>query len=336
MSASRDKFHFWVGMSIVIVIAILIGLLCTVFTPNYFRPKTIVETYFTESVNGLSPGAPVKFKGIDIGKVTEISLSSKVYPDDHISLFSPDASVAVVRMIVYIDENQLKEQLPDLIQKGLRFQTELAGVTGTIYLAANFLNPTLYPPEIKDVPWKPKYIYVPATISLTNEILENIQHFLATLQNIKTKIDDVTPDAVKTQSTKELLTTLNNTVSMLDPDKLHTLLSNAENYVNSSHSILSKVDVARVNSLLSELTKTTEKLNTTLHETKGSGLVTQLNKTISGADQAIVDNRYNIRELILNLKDISDNLKILSESLAQAPNFLAPRPHHPSPVSSEH
>ena len=43
---------------------------------------------------------------------------------------------------------------------------------------------------------------------------------------------------------------------MLDPDKLHTLLSNAENYVNSSHSILSKVDVARVNSLLSELTKT--------------------------------------------------------------------------------
>ena len=316
MSASRDKFHFWVGMSIVIVIAILIGLLCTVFTPNYFRPKTIVETYFTESVNGLSPGAPVKFKGIDIGKVTEISLSSKVYPDDHISLFSPDASVAVVRMIVYIDENQLKEQLPDLIQKGLRFQTELAGVTGTIYLAANFLNP--------------------ATISLTNEILENIQHFLATLQNIKTKIDDVTPDAVKTQSTKELLTTLNNTVSMLDPDKLHTLLSNAENYVNSSHSILSKVDVARVNSLLSELTKTTEKLNTTLHETKGSGLVTQLNKTISGADQAIVDNRYNIRELILNLKDISDNLKILSESLAQDPNFLAPRPHHPSPVSSEH
>ena len=197
MSASRDKFHFWVGMSIVIVIAILIGLLCTVFTPNYFRPKTIVETYFTESVNGLSPGAPVKFKGIDIGKVTEISLSSKVYPDDHISLFSPDASVAVVRMIVYIDENQLKEQSPDLIQKGLRFQTELAGVTGTIYLAANFLNPTLYPPEIKDVPWKPKYIYVPATISLTNEILENIQHFLATLQNIKTKIDDVTPDAVK-------------------------------------------------------------------------------------------------------------------------------------------
>ena len=237
-------------------------------------------------------------------------------------------------MIVYIDENQLKEQLPDLVQKGLRFQTELAGVTGTIYLAANFLNPALYPPEIKDVPWKPKYIYVPATISLTNEILENIQHFLATLQNIKTKIDDVTPDAVKTQSTKELLTTLNNTVSMLDPDKLHMLLSNAENYVNSSHSLLSKVDVKHINSMVSELTKTTEKLNATLNETKGAGLVTQLNKTISSADQAIVDNRYNIRELILNLKNISDNLKILSENLAQDPNFLAPRVHQTSPIGS--
>ena len=90
------------------------------------------------------------------------------------------------------------------------------------------------------------------------------------------------------------------------------LLSNAENYVNSSHSLLSKVDVKHINSMVSELTKTTEKLNATLNETKGAGLVTQLNKTISSADQAIVDNRYNIRELILNLKNISDNLKIFS------------------------
>lgn len=112
MIASKDKFHFWVGMTIVIVIAIFIGLLCTVFTPNYFRPKTVVETYFTESVNGLSPGAPVKFKGIDIGKVTDISLSSKVYPEHHIGLFSPDSSVAVVRMIVYLDEDQLKNSFP--------------------------------------------------------------------------------------------------------------------------------------------------------------------------------------------------------------------------------
>jgi hypothetical protein len=97
--------------------------------------------------------------------------------------------------LLHLDEDQLKKQLPSLIQNGLRFQTELAGVTGTIYLAANFLNPTLYPPEIKDVPWKPRYLYVPATISLTNEILENIQNFLATLQNLKAKIDDVTPGA---------------------------------------------------------------------------------------------------------------------------------------------
>ena len=219
-------------------------------------------------------------------------------------------------------------------KNSLRFQTELAGVTGTIYLAANFLNPTLYPPEIKDVPWKPRYLYVPATISLTNEILENIQNFLATLQNLKAKIDDVTPGAVKSQTTKELLTTLNHTVSMLDPDKLRALLSNAENYIDSSHAILSKVDVARINSLLSQLSGTTAKLNETLKETKGSGLVTQLNKTISSADQAIVDNRYNIRELILNLKDISDNLKILSENLEQDPNFLTPRTHHPSPIGS--
>lgn len=334
MSASKDKFHFGVGLTILIAIAVLVALLCTVFTPNYFRPKTIVETYFTESVNGLSPGAPVKFKGVDIGKVTDISLSSKIYSSHHINLFSPNKSVAVVRMIVYMDENELKAQAQKLVEEGLRVQTELAGVTGTLYLAANFLDPKLYPPEVTQVPWNPKHIYIPATISLSNEIMENVQNFFATLQGIKTKIDETTPSTAKNRSIKELLTELNNTVSVLDPSKLKVLLANAEDYVNSSEKILSKVDVAQINEMLRQLLDTTDKLNAAIEDTKTSGLLKQINKTISGADRSLADNRYNIRELLLNLKDITENLKILTGELAQSPDVLMRRSSS-SPFSKE-
>lgn len=337
MSTSNKKLHFTVGISVLIAIGILIVLLCTVFTPNFFRPQTIIETYFTDSINGLSPGSAVKFKGVDIGKVTEISLSSEAYPDHHINLFSPSKSVAVVRMQVYLDGKELAKQAPELIQEGLRVQTELSGLTGTLYLALNFLDPKLYPPQTESFPWKPKHTYIPSTISLTNEILYNVENFFATLQSVKSEVAKTSSaDPEKQKSALEVMTELNNTLSSIDPKKLQTLLTNAENYLSTSQSVLNKVDVQTINSLLRQLTDTTARLNQTAKGINSSELISQINSTVGGANKTLTVDRYAIRELILRVKDITESLRTVTREVSQSAGPFAQPSSGPNPLEANH
>ena len=45
-----------------------------------FQKKILVETYIDESVQGLDVGSSVKFRGVQVGKVEAISLTSAEYP----------------------------------------------------------------------------------------------------------------------------------------------------------------------------------------------------------------------------------------------------------------
>ena len=46
---------------------------------RFFRKKALVETYIDESVQGLDVGSPVKFRGVPVGRVEQISLTSAEY-----------------------------------------------------------------------------------------------------------------------------------------------------------------------------------------------------------------------------------------------------------------
>ena len=60
-----------------------------------------------------------------------------------------------------------------MVKRGLRVQTQLAGITGQQYLAVDFFDPAKYPPL--PFQWTPKYTYVPSAPSLTGEIIANAQ-----------------------------------------------------------------------------------------------------------------------------------------------------------------
>src|SRR5438552_5807474 len=73
MSAQANNFKlglFVIGATVALVLLLLI-----VGSGRWFQSKTIIETYFNESVQGLDIGSKVKYRGVSVGEVTRIGFT---------------------------------------------------------------------------------------------------------------------------------------------------------------------------------------------------------------------------------------------------------------------
>ena len=134
------------------------------------QPDTRVQRFvlnFKESVRGLSVGAPVEFRGVNVGEV--VSIDTAMDPQTY-EVIQP------VEIFLYPDRLKIRslktggilpppvnevERLRGLIKKGFRAQMRTASyLTGQQYIAIDFFtdapkytfNASLYPPELPVVP----------------------------------------------------------------------------------------------------------------------------------------------------------------------------------------
>jgi paraquat-inducible protein B len=131
---------FVIGAVALIVIAILVF-----GSGRLFRQTREFVLYFDNSVNGLRIGAPVKFKGVEIGSVKDIRLQ-----------LEKGAEVNKIPVIIEIDLKKLtsrgaqaditmnREMFQQaIVDRGLRGQLEMESlVTGLLFVALDFLPGT--------------------------------------------------------------------------------------------------------------------------------------------------------------------------------------------------
>lgn len=107
-----------------------------------FQRRFAAVCYFPGSVNGLAPGAPVKFRGVQIGQVDEIRL-----------LFAQEHGRPRIPVFVTIDGQRMRElgatqdpnpgRLRELIDQGLRARLQTQSiVTGVLYIEFDLLPGT--------------------------------------------------------------------------------------------------------------------------------------------------------------------------------------------------
>jgi paraquat-inducible protein B len=135
-----------------------------VFGSGAFLRSTVdVVMYFPGSVDGLSNGAPVKFKGVDIGTVTNIQLvlsNGKKGPKARIPVYVRiDPSRIITTGNVHFPSPQARDEL---IKRGMRAQLQSQSMlTGLLFIQLDFfpdtpatyvLNQPSDPPEIPTIP----------------------------------------------------------------------------------------------------------------------------------------------------------------------------------------
>jgi len=123
-----------VGSFVLGGLALAVAVIATIGSGKFFRHMQRFVVYFDGSVNGLDKGAPVKFRGVPIGTVTDVRLK---LPPQHLD----DERIPV---LIEIDEDRLGElgesrpsphRVGDLIAQGLRAQLELQSlITGVLYV----------------------------------------------------------------------------------------------------------------------------------------------------------------------------------------------------------
>jgi len=353
----REHRYFRLGLFVILTVAILLVVLFILGGRSLFQPTLTIETYFNESVAGLDIGSPVKYRGIPMGSVSQISSSAAIYERD--TPVDQRKAYIVVRMKIassQVEVEQLKDELPDYVKRGLRAQTQIAGVTGQLYISLDELAPPV-PPELP-FNWAPDDLYIPSAPSLTSEIVGNAQRFLASLnaanidaiagnlntlvETLNRRVDALAVEALSNEAIG-LLGDARAPVERIDrmfadapvaetvrrlasaSRRLDDLLADPalREAVNKIASASGRIDRLLADPGLKGTVDNASALTGSLRAlVEGDGLertIKNLDQTIQRVDALVGDNQYDVRLVVQDLRATADNLRTLSEAARRYP-----------------
>lgn len=337
-------------LGLFVISATVIGIIGVVVLGGgkFFQKKNIVETYIDESVQGLDVGSPVKFRGVLVGNVEEISLTGVEY--------STPRSYVLVR--VGISRNVFHFPLTDPedpafvaeIKRGLRVRLAPQGLTGQAYLEADYLDPKQNPPLAID--WSPNYAYIPSARSKITQfsdaierILRNVeqidvQRITAAMENSLNTIDklagSVNFDKIGMQ-VSTLLTELRDTNRQLKEivaaPELKAAIKDASVAASTAREILERADKP-LTQLVNDLPKASEGINRLIQRLDSVSAdlpetSAQVRETLQRLNRLIFSQQRDIEKTVENLRAMSENMKEITDNSKQYPAqtlFGAPPP----------
>jgi paraquat-inducible protein B len=261
------------------------------FKPADGQAETAI-VYFNQSLRGLSPGAPVEYRGVVVGKVKSIAveydaLSQQFQMPVVVDIYPKrlgrnfDGS----KQSSYTNQQWLK----DLINSGLRAQLSTGSLlTGQLYIAIDIVPkaPKLYITHNK------KLLEIPTTAGSLNELQTQVAKIADNLS--KVPFDQIGSNLQKT------LVTFNST------------LHSAEQLTKGLN-----------NNLAPEVLAAMKDVRNTLHNADKT--LSTANQTFSSAQQSLAEDAPLQQDLKQTLQDLSraaNSLKVLTDYLEQHPESL--------------
>jgi phospholipid/cholesterol/gamma-HCH transport system substrate-binding protein/paraquat-inducible protein B len=308
----EGRRHYRLGLFVVMTLAILAVVLFLLGGRKLFQPTFTFETYFDESVSGLEIGAPVRFRGVPLGQVSEILTSAATYEQDVPLGQRREYVVVRARINFSADEvRQMERNVGDMIRKGLRAQTKLAGLTGQQYLAIDFLDPGSAPPLAFE--WKPKHIYLPSAPNLAGQIIEKAQTFLAGLNEADVQ--------ALSRNLNTLVVDLDRKVNEVPAAEL---AASAQAVLHDARSTFGRIDRLLADGHIEQTLRNLDSASARIDSLLADGgdvdrLVKDIDQAAQRADALLGDNQYDVRAIVQDLRTTSANLRTLSDSVKRYP-----------------
>jgi phospholipid/cholesterol/gamma-HCH transport system substrate-binding protein len=309
---STPTNNFKLGLFTLCGLVILIAGILAFGARNYFEPTSMYETYIGGDVAGLAVGSAVELRGVRVGKVRHINFSWSEYQETQ-----PD--YVVVEFDMRDDVTPLppgkarSEMLQTAIKHGLRARLKSQGITGTSFLSLENVNPDENPPA--QVPWTPKYTYVPAAPGQFGELLSSLEKSLHNVEHLDfAAINQLVQGDLK--SAGRVL----DKVNQVDFGSLST----------NANSLLTELQGSstKLKSLIADTDDTVKKIRLEKLTQDVDGLVTQLQNTVAGLQPGLANIDFNaVNQTLANAqRTISDMDEVLTELKSYPSGFLFGRP----------
>jgi len=335
-----EKFSYF-KIGIFVITAIVIGVLGVVVlgAGAIFQKKNIAETYIDESVQGLDVGSPVKFRGVPVGRVEDISLTSAAY--------RTRLQYVLVRMSISSNmfqfplNNPRSPELRAALDRGFRIRIAPQGLTGVAYLEADYLDPERNPSL--QIDWQPDYPYIPSARSRITQLSEAVERILRNFSDIDISqlsqsldkslvamsklAESANLDKIGGQASGLLqeLRATNRQITLLvsNPD-LKNAISDVSAGAGRARQIIERAEKP-VNQFLADMPQATDSLNRLVKrlDAVASDLPqtsAELRQTIQRMNRLIASQQRDIEQTMGNLRAISENMKEITESSKKYPS----------------
>jgi paraquat-inducible protein B len=289
------------------------------------RATDVFETYSRESVQGLDVGAPVRYRGVPVGRVSEIRLVSAEYRRPEGVSYTQAFQLVLIRFAV--DPRQIGEvpTAEEAIRLGLRARITAQGITGVNYVELDFVDPERFP--VPDLPWTPRYPFlpsIPSTVAQVRSAAEQLVTRLSEvpLEQMATDLATLLASVSRQTSEGDLAITLRETAramtvlrTALEGGELETAFAQIRAAAEAARGLLAGPElrgaVASIGGAATELRRSAGRLPATLDA---------FERTMRSARETTVDVQSELIPILTDLRATTASLRATAESLRTAPS----------------
>ena len=285
--ATTATNHWKLGLFVLLGIAAMVGALFWLGASRFHRESFPAVSYFDESVQGLDVGSPVKFRGVTVGTVADITIA----PDHrHVQVTSDMYLDALARLGLRTHAPRSGEEF---IAPDLRVQLASAGITGVRFIQTDFFDPERYPPP--RLPFEPPWNYVPSVPSTLKNVEEAAIELMNRLPALADRAQDTLADLKKTLGSIDLFA--------------RDLAAEDGSFNLALQGV--RAAVRRVDAALDEA-----KLGPTTASLRDSAA------SVGQAATSLTDAREELQESLVALREALDSVRTLADSLERDPSVL--------------
>ncbi|WP_137180512.1 MlaD family protein [Roseomonas sp. AR75] len=329
-----STLYLRVGALVVVGALLAVGFVFFLAGNRNAGPTVTFETYSRESVQGLDVGAPVRYRGVAVGRVSEIGLVSAEYRRPEGTPYTEAFRLVFVRFVV--DTNRVGEtpRPEEAIRLGLRARITAQGITGVNYVELDFVDPARFPAQ--PVPWTPRYPVVPSipsTVEQVRSAAETLMQRLSEvpLDQIMSNLNELLAALRQQAAGGDAATILNETArtaellrkAVQDGDIAQTLAD-----------LRGAADAARELLAGNELREAVTNISATAAELRRAaaalpGTLAGLDRTLRTVRDTTQDVQADLLPILENLRSVTSNLRATTQQLRNSPSqtlFGAPPP----------